>query len=766
MFTKSKNLLLALFVLLSIAGLFVATNQSRAVAIDWPDPTSILPETGNACGQPLDRDANWIDSSSVTCLNKNWYFDAWSTARYNMQSPPQNIIVFRSENKDDGDVLVLLKSNTDSDELKTFCFISEATIDAGSGFSAPSGSLVQNKCGIMASVENASKPAPGNTCSIVKTVDCDPSSKMADGNKTKFSEAEWKKLFPNTAFNRDYLGWIPSAVASASNRENADEACQDAAGTLGFLFCPLFKSISGSIQNILGFKVAGEDGCAPADGTYCINPDSPLQSLLIVRPLQFSSTNTLQQANSNVVTIANSIYVLVFLIIIFMNFLDFGIDNYTIKRLLPRLVAAIIFTQFSYLICAFAIDMGNTLGFAVPNILTGGGFVIDQNPIKIALFAVAGIGNGGTGISILTGVGGFLLALLLMIGVLVALILALIYMVFRLFALYILVLVAPLAIAASVLPLTNKYFRMWGTNLIKLNIMFPMVTGLLAISGIISTMLIGEGCRGNTSNTTCAYLQTIGLTIPTGGTASNGSDLLILAGALIPVLALFLIPKCLKLSGELMAFTAGAVSAKLAGGARERGSEAVEKSRQEGQLAKLGGKYNTAVGKQFSHVPGLRRAGAKRIAEGGRQKKAHEDVIKNKIEAMDGDTLRTLIQTTGGKGKIGEAAKKEGTKRYTESEEQQANRVRHNLPELPHLNSNMEKLSKVLNKTAKPGERNYAGALNVDQVNPEYRGRYGADDNRDYTVDVTVNLDPKFRTSNPARYNASGNTPGRHRAEV
>jgi hypothetical protein len=445
MFTKSKSLLLALFVLLSIAGLFVATNQNRAKAIDIP----FLPETGNACGQPLDRDANWVDASSMNCLDKNWYFDPWSTAGYNMNN--QKIIVFRSQDAGDGDVLVILGSNTDGDELKTFCFIDKATVDAGQGFTAPSGNLVQNKCGIVASVENASKPAPGNTCSILKTVDCDPSSSMASGKKTHFSEADWKTA-TNGQLNKDYLSWIPSAVASANNRENADEACQDAAGTLGFLFCPLFKSISGSIQNILGFKAAGEDGCAPADGTYCINPDSPLQSLLIVRPLQFSSTNTLQQANSNVVTIANSIYVLVFLIIIFMNFIDFGIDNYTIKRLLPRLVAAIIFTQFSYLICAFAIDVGNTLGFAVPNILTGGGFVIDQNPIKIALFAVAGIGNGGTGISILTGVGGFLLALLLMIGVLVALILALIYMVFRLFALYILVLVAPLAIAASVLP--------------------------------------------------------------------------------------------------------------------------------------------------------------------------------------------------------------------------------------------------------------------------------------------------------------------------
>lgn len=761
MFTKSKNLLLALFVLLSIAGLFMATNQNKANAI------------GNVCveyapgGVALgnDDDANWRNAGVVNCKGHDYYFDVWSTAKFSMGGNG-NILVF--SRKDDGNSIVINGTNNEGQLATTFCFVPDSDIAAGRAVPADTG--LQNNCGSLTDTANATKPYTdgGNEfCSIVKYVDCNPTTNGDfDGNKTAFNKANWESANPNTPFKNDYLAWATTAVNQKQAQEAADERCQRAAGTLGFLLCPLFKSISGSIQNILGFKAAGEDGCAPADGTYCINPDSPLQSLLIVRPLQFSSTNTLQQANSNVVTIANSIYVLVFLIIIFMNFIDFGIDNYTIKRLLPRLVAAIIFTQFSYLICAFAIDVGNTLGYAVPNILTGGGFVIDQNPIKIALFAVAGIGNGSTGISILAGVGGFLLALLLMIGVLVALILALIYMVFRLFALYILVLVAPLAIAASVLPLTSKYFRMWGTNLIKLNIMFPMVTGLLAISGIISTMLIGEGCRGNTGNTTCAYLQTIGLTIPTGGTASNGSDLLILAGALIPVLALFLIPKCLKLSGELMAFTAGAVSAKLAGGARERGSDAVEKSRQEGQLAKLGGKYNTAVGKQFSHVPGLRRAGAKRIAEGGRQKKAHEDVIKNKIEAMDGDTLRTLIQTTGGKGKIGEAAKKEGTKRYTESEEQQANRVRHNLPELPHLNANMEKLSKVLNKAAKPGERSYAGALNVDQVNPEYRSRYGADDNKDYTVDVTVNVEPKFLTSNPARYNATGNTPGRHRDEV
>lgn len=757
MFTKSKNLLLALFVLLSIAGLFMATNQNKANAI------------GNVCveyapgGVALgnDDDANWRNAGVVNCKGHDYYFDVWSTAKFSMGGNG-NILVF--SRKDDGNSIVINGTNNEGQLATTFCFVPDSDIAAGRAVPADTG--LQNNCGSLTDTANATKPYTdgGNEfCSIVKYVDCNPTTNGDfDGNKTAFNKANWESANPNTPFKDDYLAWATTAVNQKQAQEAADERCQKAAGTLGFLLCPLFNSISQSIQNILGFTPNA------AGNGYDVNPDSPLQSLLIVRPLQFSSTNTLQKANSNVVTIANSIYVLVFLIIIFMNFIDFGIDNYTIKRLLPRLVAAIIFTQFSYLICAFAIDMGNTLGFAVPNIITGGGFVINQDPIKVALFAVSGIGSGNQAISILAGIGGFLLALLIMIGVLAALVLALIYMVFRLFALYLLVLVAPLAIAASVLPLTNKYFRMWGTNLIKLNIMFPMVTGLLAISGVISSLLIAEGCRGGT-NATCTYLANeLGLQIPTatGGATGGGSDLLILAGALMPVLALFLIPKCLKLSGELMAFTAGAVSAKLAGGARERGSEAVEKSRQEGQLAKLSGKYNTAVGKQFSHVPGLRRAGAKRIAEGGRQKKAHEDVIKNKIEAMDGDTLRTLIQTTGGKGKIGEAAKKEGTKRYTESEEQQANRVRHNLPELPHLNSNMEKLSKVLNKAAKPGERSYAGALNVDQVNPEYRGRYGADDNKDYTVDVTVNLDPKFRTGNTARYNASGNTPGRHRAEV
>lgn len=529
MFSKSKKLLLFLPIYLLLVAcsvvLFGLGNKALASG-PW------------GCG---DSNTKWINGGVLQVCDDFFVFDPGRSA--SQQTP-----VFVSADRAD----------SDGDHKPVF------TITIGTDASGKFGTVLRDTAGnttslaFLADNAKASDPFKATNgavyCSVSNPTNCFP----YDGTPTGIKNPHGTELDSNfsggftqiwgyqqnksfTASTYDPQKWIDALKGQAQNEEK-NTNCQQNAGTLGFLFCPLFDSVSNSIQQIVGVSPNGT-----------VNTSAPLISLLIVQPLQFGgNNNTLQTANQNIVAIANALYVLLFIIIIFANFIDFGLDNYTIKRLLPRLVAAIILTQFSYLICAFIIDAGNALGVILPQLIASASGATNANPIQNALTNLMIIGSGNNLTTILTGIGGFLILLIFVIAILVVLLIALVYMIFRLFGIYLLVLAAPIAIAASVLPATNKYSRMWIENLIKLSLMFPLVTAVIAVSGVVSNILITAGQSGN-------------------------DKLLQLAGSIVPLLALLLIPKCLKWSGGIMSYAAGAVTGYLAGKGKQAGSIAGEK---------------------------------------------------------------------------------------------------------------------------------------------------------------------------------------------
>ena len=530
MFSKSKSLLLAVFALLTFCAVFVATNQQQAKA----DPKG-------ACGQSIGSNLGaynnpyQIDCDSVNPnlgggdANDYWFFNPDSSAVLN------NFIVFNRK----GTNFVMMVPTTGADAFTAFCFVPPDSVKQGFVFQFDAN---DGYCGNLSNFSTNGLMSNNNGTGFCSIVNFKNGCDYFSGNDGPWPSNPAKKYTGN---GRDISKQIEDAKA-ADAKKNAPDPCQseNQAGPLGFLLCPLFRLVQTSINSITGVGTCTLNTTTQLP-ECTINTDAPLMSLLIVKPLEFSGQGNnayagasvpLQAANERVRDIAYALYMIIFLVIIFANFIDFGIDNYTIKRLLPRLVAAIVLTPFSYLICAFAIDVGNTLGFAVPVIITGGN--APTNPIESALKAVAQLGAGNDVLSGLAVLGSFLIILALAIAVLISLIVALIYMLFRLLFLYLLVIVAPIAIAASVLPLTNKFFRMWGTNLIKLNLMFPLVTGLIAISGVVSGVLLSS---------------------------AGSNNFMKVAAALVPVLAFFLIPKCFKWSGELMEATAGAAAAYLGG---------------------------------------------------------------------------------------------------------------------------------------------------------------------------------------------------------
>lgn len=269
------------------------------------------------------------------------------------------------------------------------------------------------------------------------------------------------------------------------------------------------------------------------------------------------------KAWSQVLTIANVGLVIFFLIIIFSQITGFGITNYGIKKMLPRLVIVAILMNLSFFLVQIAADVSNILGYSLKEFFSG---IIDtsgypepeQNTFSgIGLVVLAGAG-GAAAVAASGGVSGALVAFLplLLAGVLAVLLIFFI-LVARQVLLILLTVIAPIAFLAFLLPNTEGWFTKWYKTLLALLLVFPIVGFVYGASELAS--------------------QVISVTM----SGSSGSVLGQVIGAAILVLPLFLVPVILKKSLDSIPAIAGKVNSlgsKVTGGAKSSAKQGMEKS--------------------------------------------------------------------------------------------------------------------------------------------------------------------------------------------
>jgi len=408
-----------------------------------------------------------------------------------------------------------------------------------------------------------------------------------------------------------------------------DNACKEGVGAIEIVVCPVVRLLLRGIANLtLG-----------APGQVEGQRKSPLISFLAITPPRFEQDGQqtpLARVIEGIINIANVIYILVFLILIFGSSLPFfTAQNYTIKKTLPKLIFAVILTQFTLVITGVIIDFFNLLGYAIPNVLLA--LAQYQGPTESN---TAGTVASGVGAGILVGTGGFAVVAggfgwIFIIGFLIAafvsVIIGIIYMILRYFLIYVMILIAPLAFVAWVIPGTEKFFKQWWTDFIRLNAMFVTIMALLSASIVVASALQG-----------------------------NPDTNLGILPALMPIVALFLIPKTLKattkglsaLSGAVLG-AAGAATGKATGAIKSKGKEAAK-----GQFQQT---RNEAAAKAFGR--GNRRAAAifqgklptqkGQLEAGQRAAQFEEEKLKNNKAALaQSSNLYQGLDLTQGRGSI------------------------------------------------------------------------------------------------------------------
>jgi len=296
-----------------------------------------------------------------------------------------------------------------------------------------------------------------------------------------------------------------------------DANCFSSAAALGWIMCPLINAFAYGASQFY---------------TWAIEP------FLSINTQLFAEGNTTYQAWSVFQTIANIAFIIVILVVIFSQITGLGIDNYGIKRLLPRLIISAILINLSYIICQLAVDISNILGYSLSE--TFKSIPVDQPEGRF----ISTASSIFSGLTVGLAVGGFAIASMGW-AVVLSLLLALLSAVIAVFFMFVLLgvrqagvvlltVLAPLAIVCYMLPNTQSIFDRWKNMFIGLLLLFPICGLLIGAGDLASRILLG---------------------------ANQDSFLVGLIAMLINVVPFFLIPTLLRASFAAM----GNIGAQISG---------------------------------------------------------------------------------------------------------------------------------------------------------------------------------------------------------
>ena len=275
-----------------------------------------------------------------------------------------------------------------------------------------------------------------------------------------------------------------------------------------------------------------------------------LQTFLRVQPLYTSHKSGLFQVWDYMRNVANIFFVIGFVFVIYSQVTGFGISNYGVKKILPKLIVAAILINISYYICAILVDISNILGAQAQNLLVGirnsifnsGGNKIKgsgfywSNMTAAVLSGSGVVAYGAYTVSVATA-GSTGAAVMMILGALVAVIysavVGLVILAARQAIIIVLVFLAPLAFAANILPNTEKWFQKWKDLFTTMLVMYPIISLLFGGAQLVGTTIIAS---------------------------SNGSFLVFLLGAVVQIVPLAITPTIMRISGGLLGKFAGIIN--------------------------------------------------------------------------------------------------------------------------------------------------------------------------------------------------------------
>lgn len=254
-----------------------------------------------------------------------------------------------------------------------------------------------------------------------------------------------------------------TAGGALASGTDSDPTCESEGGALGWIGCAILSVMDG----IVGFL------------------DSQIRSLLTVQTDALDANGSLKKSWAIMRNFAYLVLIPMMLLMVIGTAIGFGpFDPYTVKKALPRMVAATIFMSISYYLCIFLIDISNAVGSGIFHLITlaapdgknslgellGGTEGAAFSGLSAGTLVVAGLTETITwGV-----VGSFALVTI------VALLIGYVILVIRQVLIIMLVVLSPLAILVWIFPGNDKIWGIWKTTFTAMLMMFPLIMVLIA----------------------------------------------------------------------------------------------------------------------------------------------------------------------------------------------------------------------------------------------------------------------------------------------
>ncbi|MDO4611406.1 MAG: MFS transporter [Candidatus Saccharibacteria bacterium] len=297
-------------------------------------------------------------------------------------------------------------------------------------------------------------------------------------------------------------------------------SCENSLGAIGWLVCPTTGKISEAV-----------------DWLY-----EKIEDILLINPVKAEDGQPIYEIWKYFRAVTNIVFIIFLLVVIYSQITGWGINNYGLKKILPKLIVTAILVNLSFLICSVAVDLSNIVGNSLRGLFesieaaTMSGMAINNGQSHIALAEMYQSMAGGTALAIGGGViafetGAIWMLIPVILGAIVAVVTGLITIALRQAVVVLLIMIAPLAMVAYMLPNTDRWFKQWKQLLYKMLIFYPMFSLLFGASSLAGWAIIAN--------------------------AQDGFSLLL--GVAVQIFPLFFSWKLMKMSGTFL----GAINASM-----------------------------------------------------------------------------------------------------------------------------------------------------------------------------------------------------------
>ena len=258
--------------------------------------------------------------------------------------------------------------------------------------------------------------------------------------------------------------------------------CEDSLGSLGWLVCPSTGKVSEAVD-FLYDKIEG---------------------VLEINPVEEKDDSPIYQIWKYFQGVTNIVFIVFLLIVVFSQITGVGITNYGIKKTLPKLIIAAVLVNLSFYICSLAVDVSNIFGDGIRGLFesiagssSGGESVATRAGLTEMYQAMAGgaaLSIAGATIAFETGAIWMLIPLAF--GALISVVIGLVTIAMRQAVVTLLIMIAPLAMVAYILPNTEQWFKKWRQLLFQMLIFYPAFSLLFGASSVAGWAIIVSSQNG------------------------------------------------------------------------------------------------------------------------------------------------------------------------------------------------------------------------------------------------------------------------------